>query len=122
MKLKIRIKSSMLLIFLIVLECNVFAKPTNKTATEINGLIYEIIDGKEFPLPFANVMCKGTVDGTFAGSDGDFNFKMNKGKYTLIISCFGYQPVEKEIIVKNKSSFEELKIVLQPVDNSIAQK
>lgn len=50
------------------------------------------------PLPFGNVLIKGTTIGTTSDIDGTYSFdNLNEGRYTLIYSFIGYQTQELEV-------------------------
>ena len=62
------------------------------------NLIGEVRDIDGLPLPGANVMIKGTYDGTTTDSTGTFSFATPEtGKQILIASFIGYKTAEKEI-------------------------
>lgn len=61
-----------------------------------------IIDG-DFtePLPFANVLVKGTATGTTSDFDGKYNLDLDPGTYTLEFSFVGYNTQEiTNVIIK----------------------
>lgn len=53
------------------------------------------------PLPFANVMIKGTSIGTTTSEKGTYSLQVEPGNYTLVISFLGYQTVEVPISIKS---------------------
>ncbi|WP_340199730.1 TonB-dependent receptor [Ascidiimonas sp. W6] len=74
------------------------------TGQQTGSIVGKITD-KELnndPLPFANVLIKGTTKGTTTDFDGLFQFNdVNPGTYILSISFIGYQTIEvKEVIVE----------------------
>ena len=54
-----------------------------------------VIDG-EFndPLPFANILIKGTTTGTTSDFDGIYGFELEEGTYNIIFSFAGYETKE----------------------------
>ena len=53
------------------------------------------------PLPFANVLIKGTSKGTTTDFDGLYTIEnVTPGTYTLEFSFVGYETLEKEVVVK----------------------
>ena len=62
----------------------------------------KIIEGKiyntstEAPIPGANIIIKGTTEGTVSDNQGNFKLKSSKGS-TMVISFVGYQTKEVEI-------------------------
>lgn len=59
-----------------------------------------VVDKTGFPLPGANVMEKGTSNGTITDLDGNFSLNVSKKGVTLTVSFMGYTP--KDVVVKDK--------------------
>jgi hypothetical protein len=59
----------------------------------------------EEPIPYANVIIKGTTNGALSDKDGDFIFRnLKEGKYILVISVIGYEKQEYVIdVTKNQT-------------------
>lgn len=55
--------------------------------------------GKVQPMPFVNVLLKGTTAGATTDLDGRFSFEAEPGSYTLLVSFVGYEPVERPVTV-----------------------
>lgn len=53
----------------------------------------------------ANVIVKGTTQGTVSDLDGNFNFSLAKGNYNLQVSYVGYKTVEQAITVTDKTVY-----------------
>ncbi|PWB20765.1 TonB-dependent receptor [Flavobacterium sp. HTF] len=51
------------------------------------------------PLPFANVLLKGTNISANTDIDGKYSLSVNPGSYTIIFSFVGYESVEKAVTV-----------------------
>lgn len=64
----------------------------------VNGLVTDKDMGGE-PLPFANVLIKGTSIGANTDMDGKYTLAVPAGQHTLVFSFVGYQTVEKAITV-----------------------
>lgn len=62
-----------------------------------------VVDGTGIPVIGANVVEKGTTNGTITDMDGKFSLEVPDNA-TLLISYIGYSP--KEIVVKGQSSFQ----------------
>lgn len=65
----------------------------------ISGVILD----KEYdnePLAFANVMLKGTSQGTSTDENGKYSLTLNAGSYTLVVGFLGYKSVEIPFTVK----------------------
>ena len=71
-------------------------------AQETGTISGKLID-KEFnnePLPFANVLIKGTTTGTTSDVDGNYIFEdLSPGNYTLVFSFVGYETLERNVDV-----------------------
>ncbi|MCX7696708.1 MAG: DUF5686 and carboxypeptidase regulatory-like domain-containing protein [Bacteroidales bacterium] len=64
------------------------------------------------PIPFANVMLKGTNVGAITDFDGDFRIETSVNADTLVVSYLGY----KKKLVPIKMQFQEITIYLVPTD------
>ncbi len=67
------------------------------------GTISGLLTDKETnnqPLPFANVLIKGTNISANTDIDGKYSINVNPGTYTIIFSFVGYESVEKPVTVK----------------------
>ncbi len=66
------------------------------------GIVKGTLTDKEAnnePLPFANVLIKGTQNGTTTDFDGNYTLKVKPGTYTIIFSFLGYKTVEKPFTI-----------------------
>ncbi len=66
------------------------------------GTLKGILSDKETnnePLPFANVLIKGTAMGTTTDFDGNYVLKVPAGTHTVIFSFLGYKTIEKSITI-----------------------
>jgi hypothetical protein len=69
-----------------------------------NGTVFGTILDKEYnndPLPFANVMIKGTTTGTTTDENGKFSITLKPGNYTLVIGFLGYDDKEISFVLNN---------------------
>ncbi len=58
-------------------------------------------ESNDQPLPFANVLIKGTTKGTTTDFDGLYTIdNLEPGTYTLEFSFVGYETLDKEVIIK----------------------
>jgi hypothetical protein len=67
------------------------------------GTISGVLTDKETnnqPLPFANVLVKGTNTSANTDIDGKYSLNVNPGNYILIFSFVGYESVEQPVTVK----------------------
>lgn len=108
----------------LILLLGVFLQLNAKNAPEsdaiLSGQVCEKVQGKNQPIPFANIVCKGTTVGTFAGTEGNFKLDLEEGKHTIIISCVGYEPITKTIKVRKNKQLELFNIQLKPASNQTA--
>ena len=74
------------LLFLVVSATTVFAQ------TKVSGVV---VDKSNLPIPFANVVFKGSSEGIVTNEDGRFYLESKKTYTTLLISSVGFS--EKEI-------------------------
>ena len=85
-----------------------------------NGTVSGVILDKEMnnePLPFANVMVKGSSQGTTTDENGKYSLSLKPGNYTLIFGYLGYE--NKEIAFTLKSN--EKKIINYTLEASGVQ-
>src|SRR6188768_3881122 len=66
----------------------------------ISGLLTDKESNNQ-PLPFANVLIKGTNISANTDIDGKYSINVNPGTYTIIFSFVGYESVEKPVTVKS---------------------
>ncbi|WP_438973822.1 TonB-dependent receptor domain-containing protein [Polaribacter sp.] len=94
-----------------------FLVSINSFSQSISGLV---MDG-EFnePLPFANVLIKGTTQGTTTDIDGKFLIKTSPGTYTLVFSFLGYATTEISgvVVTENKEAF--VNVTLKPASSQL---
>ncbi|MBT7817332.1 MAG: carboxypeptidase-like regulatory domain-containing protein, partial [Polaribacter sp.] len=77
-----------------------FSQFTNAQNTGIlKGLLTDKETSNE-PLPFANIIIKGTAIGTTSDFDGNYFLKVPAGNHTVIFSFLGYKEVEKSFSLK----------------------
>jgi hypothetical protein len=82
------------LLFTLLLSSFCFAQKAT-----VSGLILD----KEYdnePLAFANVMLKGTSQGTSTDENGKYTLSVSAGNYTLVVGFLGYKTVEIPFTVK----------------------
>lgn len=57
-------------------------------------------DSNNMPLPFANVLIKGTTTGVNTDLDGKYAIAVTPGDYIIQFSFVGYEPIETPVTVK----------------------
>ena len=76
----------------LLLFCVLFINITYSQVGQISG---KLIDGSfQDPVPFANIIIKGTSEGTTTDFDGIYTIELSPGLYTLVYSFVGYETVE----------------------------
>lgn len=65
----------------------------------VSGTITAPEAGKVQPMPFVNVVIKGTATGGTTDLDGKFSFQAEPGNHTLLVSFVGFEPMERPITV-----------------------
>ena len=83
--------------FLILLLISAF--PAIAQQGIITGTITTIEDGSKMPLPFVNVVIKGTTNGATTDLDGNFSFMAEHGEHVLQVSFVGFEPLERIVKV-----------------------
>lgn len=72
-------------------------------AAQSKGTLKGLLTDKETnnePLPFANVVIKGTTIGATTDFDGNYEFKVPAGTHTVVFSFLGYKTIEKAFTIK----------------------
>ena len=65
----------------------------------LKGLLSDKETNNE-PLPFANVLIKGTTIGATTDFDGNYILKVPAGTHTVVFSFLGYKTIEKQFTIK----------------------
>ncbi|MEX1132076.1 MAG: TonB-dependent receptor [Flavobacteriales bacterium] len=65
----------------------------------VSGTITAPEAGKVQPMPFVNVVIKGTATGGTTDLDGKFSFQAEPGNHTLVVSFVGFEPMERAVTV-----------------------
>ncbi len=59
----------------------------------------KVVDSEtKLPLEGASVFAQNTTSGTITDKEGDFNLRLNRGGYQLIISYTGYESKQLNIV------------------------
>jgi TonB-dependent receptor len=85
------------ILFIISLALSQFLVAQDKG--KLNGLLTDKESNNE-PLPFANVLIKGTTIGTTTDFDGKYSFPVPVGTHTVQFSFLGYKSIEKTFTIK----------------------
>lgn len=75
-----------------------------------NGQLYKlsgiILDDKGDHLALASVEIKEMQRGVLSKDDGSFQFYLERGKYTLVVSMTGYKPLMRTVYINNEDVLE----------------
>ncbi|MEO0095061.1 MAG: TonB-dependent receptor [candidate division WOR-3 bacterium] len=86
---------------------------------KIQGVVYDA--ETEEPLPYVNVVVLNTELGTATDDNGRFYIlNVPSGKYTIEVSCLGYQTVKIENVVVQTDQVKKLEVSLKPTTIEIA--
>lgn len=77
----------------LIITLFIFAFASAQNKGTVSGVITDKDLGNE-PLPFANVMIKGTTIGTSTEMDGSYSLTVEEGPQVLVISFLGYETTE----------------------------
>lgn len=83
-----------------------FITATIHAQTIVKGIVKEVQEEEETPLPFANVYIEGTTIGTTTNLDGFYELNLEPGTYTVSFSFIGYDKVSKEIKADGETPVE----------------
>ncbi|WP_400074857.1 DUF5686 family protein [Winogradskyella sp. R77965] len=83
--------------------------------TKVSGYVF---DESNQPIAFANVLFKGSTEGTITNEDGKFYLESDEKWETLIVSFLGYEILEVEL---PKSVNYDLKFVLKEEASSLSE-
>lgn len=79
----------------------------------------QVLDEKKQPLPFTTVSLKGVDKKAVSNANGEFNFDIPDGNYTLVCQHVGYTTVTQELIVNENT--EQLYIYLKPTELTLKE-
>ncbi len=85
----------------------------NSFYSEAQVLSGKITDEKDSPVPYATIFIKETKEGTTSNLNGDFNFNLPPGKYSLNIRSMGYQQVNRTVDIVSDSVFLPIRLKTQ---------
>ena len=83
-------------LFIAFLICTLGFSQNN---AKVVGLISDADINNE-PMPFVNVMVKGTTNGKSTDMDGKFELNVTPGNHILVISFVGYETVEVPFVTQ----------------------
>ena len=60
----------------------------------------------EGAVPFATIGVEGGKFGTYANDNGDYELELPLGRYVLVFTAMGYEPIRKEVYADEKLQLE----------------
>jgi len=78
-----------------VLPIGLFAQNTVVTGKVTDEATSEL-------LSFVNIGIKGSSTGTYSDTSGQYRIEVPKGDHTLVVSCIGYDRMEKQVVVNGQ--------------------
>jgi len=82
----------LLIVLLSLASASVFSQ------TKVSGYVFDVND---HPVAYANVLFKGTTEGTITNEEGRFYLESDNTQQTLVVSFLGYEtleiPLEKKV-------------------------
>jgi TonB-dependent receptor len=94
---KIRMKIILICVFLIAVGFSSTAQ------TMVSGVVKD--PNGDVPLPFANIILKGTTTGTITDLNGEYKLPLSPGTFTLVASFMGYEKKEVEVSLKDGEKY-----------------
>ncbi len=79
----------------------------------------QVLDENKQPLPFSTVSLKGVDKKAVSNANGEFNFDIPDGNYTLVCQHVGYTTVTQELIVNDNT--KQLYIYLNPTELTLKE-
>ena len=83
--------------------------------TKVSGYVYDVNDE---PIPFANVVFKGSTEGTITNEDGRFYLESDETWNALVVSFVGYEVLEFPL---SKKVNYDLRFVLKEEAESLRE-
>ena len=79
----------------------------------------KVLDENKQPLPFTTISLKGLDKKAVSNSNGEFNFDLPDGNYTLVYQHVGYATLSQELILNGNTQF--LFIYLKPTELTLKE-
>ena len=97
-------KKILSLVFFVFIICFYYSQ------SKIRGTVID----EEFndPMPYANVIIKGSSNGVTTDFDGKFSLNVQPGTYTLVFSFVGYNTKEITEVVVKENEVKEINVNL----------
>ena len=79
----------------------------------------KVLDENKQPLPFTTISLKGLDKKAVSNSNGEFNFDLPDGNYTLVYQHVGYATLSQELILNGNTQF--LYVYLKPTELTLKE-
>lgn len=109
MKFFLLMNWKLLLFFILLISASVFSQ------SKVSGYVF---DENNEPVAYANVIFKGTTEGTITNEEGRFYLESNNNQDYLIVSFLGYETLE--IALEKKVNYN-LRFVLKEEASSLSE-
>lgn len=76
------------------------------------NLVGKILDENGEPLPYVSIYLKGTTTGTTTNLEGNYEFKLDPGSYTILYQFVGYETVTRQLKITNER--QEVNLTMKP--------
>lgn len=90
---------------------------TSQTILAQNTISGQVLSQSGEPLTGANIVVKNTTIGTASNGDGNYSLpKLKNGGYTIRVSFFGYQTMEKQVVVNGNDLTADFTLTQTSID------
>jgi iron complex outermembrane receptor protein len=86
---------------------------TSYTYSQQVKLSGTLIDQKDDPIPYANVVLENTNYGTTTNQGGEFELKARPGTYTLVVSSLGYGRFSQKVVLDKTTNLGTITLTNQ---------
>ena len=100
---------------IVILLFTLFLFSSLNAQTKISG---RVLDEFENPVAFANIIFKGSSEGTITNDNGRFYFESDKNYNAILVSFIGYE--SQEVALASKVNYE-LEIVLKESTEQLSE-
>jgi len=91
-----------------------FSFAANSQLYKVSGIV---MDHKKDPLPLASVEIKETRKGSVTKDDGSYEFFLERGQYSLVISMIGFKTKVQNIFITNADITENVEMEIEESSN-----
>ncbi|MEI7983506.1 MAG: carboxypeptidase-like regulatory domain-containing protein, partial [Bacteroidota bacterium] len=103
------------LFFILFLTSLFFLPVSGLLGQQLTVVKGKLTDGSNSDaVPFANISIKGKTAATFSDENGNFKLELVKGDHVIVVSCIGYEKLEKPINITGDNKPITLNIKINP--------